>query len=213
MQSVMLDVFESPQIQEKISSLSRRLDQSAVLRELAILVMVLQVLGKPADVDFLMSVLGTDTPNQSVFRKDETLREIISVNSGRIQARSAVLAEYLLRGVFTGGNVLDVLKKLIRYAHDHGDHRNGYGEGISNVYYETIRFGNVQAMFSEKGRLHFVREYYEYAKTLHRMQNDPHFGYSMPWPASHFASTRQLSSTLRRHTPSRENGLASTHHT
>lgn len=175
LQSVILDVFDAPQLRDKIRLLLRQLEQNAALRDLAILVMILQLLGKPADVDLLMRILGTDTPNQSTFRRDGTLREIISVSSGRIEARSAVLAEHLLRGGFTGANVLDVLKALIRYTHDNGDRSNEYASRFASIYAETMRFANVQAMFEEKGRLHFVREFYEYAKTLRRTQKDPHF--------------------------------------
>lgn len=175
LQSIMIEVFDSPVIRERIDELIRQLEKNAAIREFAILVMILRVIGKTPDTDFLMSVLGTDAPNQSTFRQNKAFREIISVESGRITAKSGVLAEYLLRSSFTGLNVLDVLKKLVRYTHDHESRRSEYSGWMTDIFIEVMQFSNVQAMFAEKGRLQLVREYYEYAKTLGKTQKNPHF--------------------------------------
>jgi hypothetical protein len=170
-QAILLGVFKSPAIKAKIDGLFEFLNDKKAFRDFAIAILILDFLGLPANAHILTQLLEKQGFNEISFQRNESIKELLSFNSGMIFAKSAVLARHLLTGLSDGNLVINCLIKMAK--------RSALLSGTDDTFHTIFRrlglFSSLQDMLPEKNRRAACVKYFEELKNLELCRNSPHF--------------------------------------
>lgn len=166
--AVLLRIFESPNIQQKIKELFAPLEGH---QEILICLMVMAVIGRPTRADLLADIVGAEAISSSLLRTDPRIRQLVGFDSHTVNVRSPIVAEFYLNHIASRSSILSVLIKLAQRA-DKGRHAGG---GFRLLFESLQRFSVIQRIFPKDGKLEAVITYYENIKVLEGSVKNYHF--------------------------------------
>ena len=168
--AILLSLFKSPQIKERLDKLIADIRGEAVFNRILITIMVLAIVDYPATIDNLVDLCG-DRVLSIGFRQNSTVRELIDFESDEVKLKSAVTGAFLLKSVADPETTLDSLIFITKAA--------DYAARASREYFAIlvalVRFGNAQNFFPDDDRERLVIRYYETVKELEHCKRYPLF--------------------------------------
>ena len=168
--SILLKLFEAPQIVERLAGAFRSFNGDFRYRDALTKLFVLSVLGYQPSSPALITLCGDELLTRG-FREDATVREIVNVQSHNFDMRSSVMSQYILRKVADPNRTVTSLIQLIKQVEQ---------LGTSDYYWELfkmlVRFSSFNLIFSEENRGRSAMKVYEAIKTLGRCSRNPLFG-------------------------------------
>ena len=169
--AVLLNLLESPDISQRISSIAQRLQAKGENYDILLSVFILTFLNHGPTLDVLADIWGTERINTPQLRTDPIVREIVSFNYYALLVRSPIAAEFILRSFADPGTMVSI---LVRIAEQTGKGRN-VSPRYHNIFMSLMRFGSLQSVLPAKGRRNAVIEYYESVKNLEGCRSNPLF--------------------------------------
>ena len=168
--SVLMDLFESPQITLRFERILKGLSQKRDYYEILMSVMILAVVQKSSSINLMIDIWG-DTIMGTQFKRNETVREFFDFPTGEIKLRSATAAQFILRHVADANITVDTLIRMAR-AFD-------VGARFSDLHYgllrDLMRFSTLQTLLPESQKRPAIIRYYEGIKNLDRCRRNPQF--------------------------------------
>ena len=168
--SVLMDLFESPQIAHRFERILNGLRQRRDYYEILMSVMILAVVQKSSSINLIIDIWG-DVIMGTQFKRNETVREFFDFPTGEIKLRSATAAQFILKHVADANVTVDTLIRMAR-AFD-------VGARFSDLHYgllrDLMRFSTLQTLLPETQRRPAIVRYYEGIKNLNRCRRNPQF--------------------------------------
>ena len=166
--AILLKIFESPHIQQKIKELFEPLEKH---QEVLICLMVMAVIGMPTRVDLLADVVGSEKFSASTLRSDDRIRQLVGFDSYSVNVRSPIIGEFYLTRIAHRSSILSVLIKLAEQTN-----KGRHAGGVFKPIFESLqRFSVIQKVFPSEGKLEAILSYYENIKALDGCVKNYHF--------------------------------------
>ena len=168
--SVLMSLFESPQIAQRFERILNSLTRQRDYYEILMSVMILAVVQKNSSIDLMIDIWG-DTILDSRFKRDETVREFFDFPAGEVRLRSATSAQFILKHVADANITVDTLIRMAR-AFDVGAR---FSDLHRRLFRDLMRFSTLQMLLPETQRTPAIIRYYEGIKNLDRCRTNPQF--------------------------------------
>lgn len=168
--SILIELFNAPQIKERLDRLINALQSNQSYSSIFISILLLAIVDHPATTDILTDLCGERTLTIG-FRQNPTVRELIDFEADEVKLRSAVTGAFILQRVANPEMVLDTLVSVTTAADEAAAVSKDYLEILSAF----MRFANAQNFFPEEVRNEFVLRYYEAVKGLRNCRRYPLF--------------------------------------
>ena len=168
--SILIKLFESPQIAYRFDRLLEKLNNKRTYYEVLLSIMILTVVQRWSTVDLLIDIWGSAIMEPQ-FKKDATVREFVDIQAGQIKLRSATAAQFILKHVANVNYTIDTLIEMAK-AMDRGAK---YSETHGFILRNMMRFATVQTLLPETQRRPATMRYYEGIKNLYACQRNPQF--------------------------------------
>ena len=168
--SVLIKLFESPQIASRFNRLLERLNRKRVYYEVLLSIMILAVVQRIATIDLMIDMWGS-TIMETQFKKDEAVREFVDFQAGEVKLRSATAAQFILKHVADVNLTIDTLVLMAKAT----DQAGKYSEMHRVLLRNLMRFSTVQNLLPEAQRRPATIRYYEGIKNLYGCKQNPQF--------------------------------------
>ena len=113
LQAVLMEVAKSPQVVTKLSNIVSCFESVEGGLRILIGFCLLQVIGEQPRTDVLSELLDLSFDTFSKLRKDETLRQIVDVQSGIANFRSPVIARAVLNGLSQASVITEIVSECL----------------------------------------------------------------------------------------------------
>ena len=168
--SILMNLFESPQIARRFERILNSLTRKRDYYEILMSVMILAVVQKTSSIDLMIDIWG-DTIMESQFKRNETVREFFDFPTGEIRLRSATAAQFILKHVADANITTDTLIRMARVFNE-GARFSDYHRRLLR---DLMRFSTLQMLLPENQRTPAIIRYYEGIKNLDRCRTNPQF--------------------------------------
>lgn len=170
--AVLLEIVKSPNIQNRFHTLFSTFKENSKLTDVVVTASVLKLLGFDAPKESMISELIDSNYLFSLeFKRNPTVKELVSIGNGNVIPRSSVLAKYGLTSFVDSRALVDRLITVASNAHDRGRDSELY----FGIYKDLVTFSNLQSMLPEKGKRDASIRFYEAIKNLSSARYHPHF--------------------------------------
>lgn len=166
---VLLQFYSSPQISKKIGDLFEGINEE--VKAIAIAAFILKGTGLSVEKRFLNDLLD-GSPLLRLSNSDKaSLRFLWGDQSGQLQLKSSVLAEYYLTHMAEAADVIKVLSQMFTNAHKLQSITKEY------VYFmrSVMSFSALQKLLPKEGFRNATIEFYEQIQTFRFTQRNPHY--------------------------------------
>ena len=168
--SILIRLFESPQIAVRFDRLLETLNNKRTYYEVLLSIMILAVVQRWSTIDLLIDIWGS-TIMEPQFKQDPTVREFVDIQAGEIKLRSAAAAQFILTHVANVNYTVDALIEMAK-AMDRGAK---YSEIHGFILRNMMRFATVQTLLPDTQRRPATMRYYEGIKNLFACRRNPQF--------------------------------------
>ena len=168
--SVLIKLFESPQIASRFNRVLERLNSKRDYYEVLISIMILAVVQRNSTINLMIDIWGT-TIMESQFKKNEAVREFFDFQAGEVKLRSATAAQFILKNVADVNLTIDTLVLMAKAI----DKAGKYSETHRFLLRDLMRFSTLQNLLPERQRRPATIRYYEGIKNLFNCQRNPQF--------------------------------------
>ena len=168
--SILMDLFESPQIAHRFERILNGLSGRRDYYEVLISVMILAVVQRSSSIDLMIDI-WRNAVMETQFKRNEAVREFFDFPTGEIKLRSAPAAQFILKHVADANLTVDTLIKMAR-AFNMGAR---FSDTHRSLLRELMRFSTLQGLLPERQRRPAIIRYYEGIKNLDRCRRNPQF--------------------------------------
>lgn len=168
----MLKILESPVMINKYKDLVSTINEKEGFYDAILFLLIANVANLNINIEVLGQTLGIYILNSSSFRTDPYIRELINIEDGRIEFKSAIVSEVILQKICDSNIILDAVTKLFKKLDKKHPSFNK-----KQILTELMRFqvlGNIIPK-KDKERLNKIGDYYEAIKTTRFCNGNPHF--------------------------------------
>jgi hypothetical protein len=169
--SILLKLFESPKIADKLNEIELRLKTKGENYQQLLSVFILSILNHGATADILTDIWGANIISNPSFRKDPIVNELISFNYYAALVRSPVAAQYLIQNTIDVGTMTKVMAQTVEKI----DAGSKISPRYKDIFKSLTRFSSVQSLFPEKGKRAAIVDYYDSIKNLDSCKRNPLF--------------------------------------
>ena len=168
--SILMKLFQSPQIATRFNTILKRLNDRRDYYEVLLSTMVLAAIQHVPTTNLMMDIWG-NVVLETQFKRNEAIREFFDFQAGEIRLRSATAAQFILRNVADANLTVNTLVVMSR-AFD----RAGKFSDLHRVLLRNLmRYSTLQSLLPEKHRRAATIRYYEGVKNLYGCQKNPQF--------------------------------------
>lgn len=171
LQSVLIDVANSPQILARLADIVSHFSSREGGLRILIALCLLQSIGEQPRTDVAAELLQLSYDNFRELTKDEVSRQILTIQSGVAGFRSSVMARAVLSRLPTAASVTDVVADCVK----RGEHSRRADPYLWSISKELMRFANLERILPEKGLRIALQNFYEDIKTVPSIRSNPHF--------------------------------------
>ena len=168
--SVLMRLFESPQIASRFNRVLERLNSKRDYYEVLLSIMILAVVQRTSTINLMIDIWGT-TIMESQFKKNEAVREFFDFQAGEVRLRSATAAQFILKHVADVNLTIDTLVLMAKAM----DQAGKYSEMHRLLLRDLMRFSTLQNLLPERQRRPATIRYYEGIKNLFDCRRNPQF--------------------------------------
>jgi len=168
--SILLKVFEAPQIVERLAKLFEAFNRSSGYKEPLTKCLLLTVLGYHPNSPTLITLCGDEILTRG-FKENSVVSELIDFGGSAFNMRSSVMASFILKKISDPNRTVEALVQLITQVDQLAYGSTYYLELFKNL----VRFSSTNLFFSEESRGRSAMRVYEEIKGLGHCRRDPQF--------------------------------------
>lgn len=170
--NILLDVFDSPLIKDKVTKLTDEIKSNKDHRDIIIFAAITSILGYDIDHYDAADYLDSSAIFGASIRSGSEFRQLLGAEDSHISIKSSVLAKHVLSAMGNPTHTIDMLVKIIKKAHE----LSRYNHLAGHIAKDLVRFGNIQTVIPKGAdRSACITRYYEQIKNLGRNSVNPHF--------------------------------------
>ena len=169
-QAILLDILKSPQIFDRLNLIISTLKDKKEYYDVILSILILTILNYRPSIDKLIDFWGEKILD-SRFKKNDTVQQILEINTDEIKLRSAVSARYILKRIADPDLTINVLIRMAKTANDRALISPYYAHMFKNL----MKYSNVQSVLPDKIKLALLVKYYENIKNLSKSRENPLF--------------------------------------
>jgi hypothetical protein len=169
-QSILIKIFESPQILSRFESLFDDLRKKQNYYQVLLTILAFSVIGHVPSLSTLVDFCGRHILEPGL-KRDPAIREVIDFDKGEVRLRSSVAAEFILKHIADPNTTVEVVVGLARTA----DKLSAASSQFFELFKNITRFSSLQGLFPEKDRAKTIYRYYEAIKSLNNARVNPQF--------------------------------------
>ncbi|MBI2681563.1 MAG: SIR2 family protein [Candidatus Solibacter usitatus] len=172
-QSILVDLFQAPQIESRFSDVLRTLDTKGGYYDVLLGILALTVLSQRVTIDTLADLFGNRVLN-AAFQRNERVAEFVNFRSGDVINRSSVAARFVLSRIADPNITVDVLAGMARSLDKFGTSYRLYNETLRSL----LQFSQIEMILPNRSlseRRDAAFRYYERVKNLAYCQTNPQF--------------------------------------
>ena len=169
---VLLELFNSPQIKDKISNIISNILANTRHKDTVFAIALLEILTLPVENSLISEVADNDDIYTSDLRDNQGFIQLFKADGGKILSKSSLFCFYLIRNYFSATYIISRLHIIskrfepIRF--------DSYKE--DKIFKATLRFSFVERLLPETNKKSNLLRYYEELKIhVPWLKNDPHF--------------------------------------
>ena len=159
--SVLIGLFESPQIASRFDQVLQQLNDKRDYYEVLLSIMILPVIQHAPTTNLIMDIWGT-LVLETQFKSNPTVRQFVDFQAGQVKMRSALAAQFILKHVADVNITVDTLLVMAKAFNR--------ARRLSQTHYrvlrELMRFSNLQNLLPERQRRRATIRYYEGIRNL-----------------------------------------------
>lgn len=172
LQAVLIEVAKSPQVANKLNNIVSRFGSIEGGLRILIGFCLLQAIGEQPRTDVISELLRLSFDTFARLRKDDTLRQIVDVQSGVANFRSPVMARAVLNGLNQASVITEIVAECVKRGHQ-ARHADPY---LGTISIELMRFANLERILPEgKGKRPALQNLYEDLKSISTIRETPLF--------------------------------------
>lgn len=171
LQKVLLDVLHSPQVVEKLKTLTSGLASDPEATELVIALCVLTILQVVPSMSLVVEVTDSNLARRPNFSRNPAFRQFVDVGGDRVTMRSPILARYLLTDILNGDDIVNTMLKVAVRT----ESASTVEPLMKDIFRQLQGFGNIQYMLPEKNKRPLLIRYYEKLKDIGRESGNSFF--------------------------------------
>jgi hypothetical protein len=157
--SILLKVFEAPQMVERLAKLFEAFNKASGYKDPLTKLFLLTVLGYHPNSPALITLCGDEILTRG-FKENSAVSELIDFGSGAFNMRSSVMASFILRKISDPNRTVGALVQLITEVD-----KLAYGSSYHlELFKNLVRFSNTNLFFPEDGRGRSAMRVYEEIK-------------------------------------------------
>jgi len=173
-QSILVEVFQAPQIASKFNEILKTLDEKNGYYDVLIGILALTVINnETVTINMLVDIFGTRVLDTE-FQRDGCITEFIDFRSGEVLSRSSVAAQFLLRHVADPKITVDVLARMAASL----DKKHSLYRAYSGTIRSFVQFSQLETVLPNRS-IEQLRDatfsYYEQIKNLDYCRENPQF--------------------------------------
>ena len=172
-QSILVDLFQAPQIQTRFNDVLNTLDQKGGYYDVLLGILALTVLGQRVTIDMLVDIFGNRVLDVA-FQRNERIVEFVDFRRGEVLNRSSVAAQFILGRIADPNVTVDVLVTMARSLDRYGVSYRIYNETIRSL----VQFSQLESILPSRTMIEkrdATFRYYERVKNLAYCQTNPQF--------------------------------------
>ena len=172
LQSVLVEVAKSPQVATKLNKIVSSFESIDGGLRILISFCLLQAIGEQPRTAVIAELLNLSFDTFEKLRKNDTLRQIVDVQSGIANFRSPVMARAVLNGLSHASVITDIVSECVKRGHQ----TRGADPYLGTISIELMRFGNLERILPEgKGKISALQNLYEDLKSIPTIRETPLF--------------------------------------
>lgn len=170
--NILLSLFNSPQIKQRISSLISPIINNTKYKDVIFSICLLQIINLPRSLSLISEVADNDFIYKSELRVNDYFNQLFRIGSNEVFSKSSIFSISLIQNFFSSAYVTS---KLLNIAEKFNKlHRNGDVE--KELFKSLLRFSFIERLLPGQGKLNSFIKYYEELKIrVNWLQHDPHF--------------------------------------
>ncbi len=172
--SALLEIINSPEVKNRFVNLFNMLESDEASSEVITTASILTLINFNVSDYLILELTGKNHIYKSVFKSNESVRELLDTKNGKIIPKTSVLAKFALINHLDSRRLVDRIINVAIRAHD----RSGYSGTdalFSDIYKSLVNYSVLQSMLPEKGKRDSLIRFYENTKNLDAAKNHPHF--------------------------------------
>ena len=168
--SVLIDLFESPDIASRFKSILQGLNDKRDYYEVLLSAMALVVIQETPSTSLLTDIWGQKVL-ESNFKRNAAVGQIFDFQAGAFRIRSALAAQFILKHVADANITIDALIAMARAFNKARYQSRTHG----NLFRDMMRYSTIQNLLPERQRRPATIRYYEGIKNLSGCQQNSQF--------------------------------------
>lgn len=170
--SVLLEIFETQQMRDRVARLLEPLLSSAATKATLFAISLIESIGLPLQPSLIARVAGNDEIYSSTLRNVPAFKELYNFHDGAIRSKSSLFGLVIVRNNFSATYIVD---RMLAFLSSVGDSR-GEASNIKTIFSELLRFSQVERLLPERNRKDNLVRYYESIKrNLTWQAREPHY--------------------------------------
>lgn len=155
--SLLLEIFNSPQISKEIEEIVKNLNNNEI-EELLIVILINNVINTELSKSDIISYLNLQG-KFDIFLKDDNLRQLLVTENKKLKIKSSIMGKYLLDNYVNKEKTIDILIKLMKTTDNYSS------KTANNLKFTLVSFSNFQLLVKNNTEKNILR-YYEGIKNL-----------------------------------------------
>ncbi len=169
---ILLDLFNSPQIQNRIDLALSPLMKNENFKITIFSICLLEIINLPLTLSLISEVSGTNFIYNTEVMINENFNQIFRIEHNNVISKSSLFSTYLLNNSFTAPYTTD---KLLALATKYNNLKNN-GTAEKSLFTSLMRFSFIERLLPQKGKLDSLIKYYEDLKVrVPELIHHPHF--------------------------------------
>lgn len=156
----LLDLFDSPQIKDRISSEISPLLKDDLMKDTIFAIALAQIVGVICTNSIISNIAGNDEIYNSEATRTRNFKNLFVTNGQGIEPKSSIFCLSLIRNHFTSTYIVRTLLKIAQ-------NLNGYNSkdyAQREVFISILKFSFVERLLSEHNKKGSLKSYYENLK-------------------------------------------------
>ncbi len=169
---ILLNLFNSPQIKERIDSLLSPIIKDKDFKETIFSICLLEIINLPRNSSLISEVSGNDLIYKSELRDNAYFNQLFRLSDNKVISKSSLFSISLLNNFFSSAYITD---KMLDLAEKYNSLKDK-GRTERELFKSLLRFSFAERLLPEKGKLNSLAKYYEELKVrVWWLKFDPHF--------------------------------------
>ena len=171
--SILLGIFESPQMRSRVSELFVTLNNRDSYKRTVLSICLLKMMDISIDEALISEMANNSEIYNPKFVNNPDFKTLFPSQTGEINVKSSLFASSLIKTCFERIFIRDCLLHIAK-RFDELKHNGGYIE--ESIFKSVVKFSFIERLFPEKDKRAILVSYYDSLKTeVIWLQKDPHY--------------------------------------